>query len=122
MYINLTVLIISLGFILFDIIKIIKLKKFSEEKGEVVAFEEQYSKRYVYFIPILKIKEKEIEWKENPKLDKSLLNKKINLLESNNEIFELILIKKKYLYLIITNILFLYAIYNILKIEGMLWN
>lgn len=120
MLINLLIVLASIFINIYLIKKLIKLKNLKKEEGIIIDFKEKFSKRYVYFIPILKIKEKEIEWKENPKLDKSLLNKKINLLESNNEIFELILIKKIYLYLIITNILFIYAIYNILKIEGML--
>ena len=65
---------------------------------------------------ILKIKDKEIKWKKNPKLEKSLLNKKIKLLIKEEEIFEKSYLIKLFVYISIS---FGFLIFSIINLKNM---
>lgn len=113
MIINLLVLILSLVFIVIHIIKLYRLYKGNNKEIEVIGFKQKFHKRYTYFIPVIKFDSIEKEWIDNPKLEQSLLNKKINVIFVNDRIFEKNDFIKSYIIITISLFFSLFAAYNI---------
>lgn len=93
--------------------KLFQLSNMEKKKGSVIDFKERFSKRYVYYIPILKIDDQEIEWESNKKLNKNLLNKEITVLTKDREIYEYSSIFKYQMMMLVANALLAFGIYNL---------
>ncbi len=114
MLINSIVICIALIVDTYIMYKLFQLSNMDKKKGSVIDFKERFCKRYVYYIPILKIDDQEIEWESNKKLNKNLLNKEITvLIKDKYEIYEYSSIFKYQIMLLVANALLVFGIYNI---------